>query len=62
MLITFFLYGISILLFNKLLNSLGYFFVVIATFFLLVAIDYSKRESIDPFKMLFFGILGSLTT
>jgi hypothetical protein len=34
--------------------------MVIATFFLFLAIDYSTRESIEPIKMLFLGVLGSL--
>ena len=34
--------------------------MVIATFFLLIAIDYSKRESVSPIKMLYMGILGTL--
>ncbi len=58
--IAFFLYGFSRIYLNKTLNSLEYVFMVLSTFFLFIAIDTSTRESIDPYKMLLFGILGGL--
>lgn len=52
--------GLSRLLLNVLINRIEYFFVVVALFFLLIAIDYSKRELVSPVKMLYVGILGVL--
>ena len=58
--IAFILMGLSRIFLNILINRIEYIFIISSIFFLLIAIDFSMRESINPYKMLYVGIIGAM--